>query len=191
MTTSKPPFSARRASSPLDAGALVRLRCRGRARARRSPVGLSRALTSARRPACSGARSGRSALIRRSSGSGQQTSESPARASLRRQVTLLRGQERQHGLQRVEAEVLAGWDADPARLGEVEVVPRLESQQTDRPSILTTVTRRSWRFAVLSALAQSRRRDRDGQAFTQLRRLEPPASCGRTRPGGVRRRPSR
>src|SRR5262249_38055240 len=44
-----------------------------------------------------------------------------------RQVALLGRQERQHRLQRVQAEVAALGEAPPARLGEVEVVADLEA----------------------------------------------------------------
>ena len=55
---------------------------------------------------------------------------------------LLRRQERQHRLQRIEAEVLPLGDSHAARLGELEIVAT-SSPQTERPSIRSTVTRRS------------------------------------------------
>ena len=65
-------------------------------------------------------------MTRRSSGSGHATSESRSSQSSSRKPAHLRGEQRQHGLDGEEAEVLALRNADPARLGHLEEVANLE-----------------------------------------------------------------
>ena len=65
-------------------------------------------------------------MTRRSSGSGQATSESCSSQSSSGSLPHLRGEQRQHGLDGEEAEVLALRDADAARLGHLEEVAHLE-----------------------------------------------------------------
>ena len=65
-------------------------------------------------------------MTRRSSGSGQATSESCSSQSSSGEPPHLRGQEREHGLHREEAEVLAVGNAHAARLRDLEGVADLE-----------------------------------------------------------------
>ena len=81
-------------------------------------------------------------ITTRSSGIGAADQRILFEPVLRRQTALLRRDERQHGLQRVEAEVPPLRDPYVTRLGDLEVVADL-SPQTERPSIRSTVTRMS------------------------------------------------